>query len=323
MAAPAYSGMNLHVDRKVVNGQIWDDGSNVFRQDPSPEVDAAWENLTMSLGRIFITEEDWVRMGHSTRLGAKWPGDPGGKTYVGEFAVGHLLHCLNVLRKAAHLSYYEKRIPLNPFYWGHFSHCLDMIREDLMCQASLDVYPVVWMSHQDGPMPTLSINRKCRRWEDLLEYQATHGLTEAQDERMRTARRTPDAEEYEMPIEGIRMQQSLAEYHKLPDEAFKSLSTSAKPGDLAEVKRDVDAKDDYYARNYYVYHYAKADDTDKVKRDVDAKDDYYARNYYVYHYAKADDTDKVKSDADAAVEMPEHVKRAIAETQDISNALEM
>jgi hypothetical protein len=86
--APVYKDIDLHLDPVLQNGTIWYDADNIFRRDPSPEVDAAWGNLSHDF-HVAISKSEWIKMGLPADKGVKWEGDPTGQTYAGEIVAGH------------------------------------------------------------------------------------------------------------------------------------------------------------------------------------------------------------------------------------------
>lgn len=81
--APVYNNINLSLEHVHLDGELWWNASNIYRQDPSPEVDEAWANLYYSnANRVFVSEEDAIKMGWDLDILVKWPDDPTGRTYV-------------------------------------------------------------------------------------------------------------------------------------------------------------------------------------------------------------------------------------------------
>lgn len=108
ISAPVYNDIELDIEHVRVDGELWWDENNIFRQDPSPETDQAWEDLIGGeANRILVSKEDWVKTGLDPEVGAQWVGDPTGQTYMAEINVFHLIHCLDMLRRGAFMDYYE------------------------------------------------------------------------------------------------------------------------------------------------------------------------------------------------------------------------
>ncbi|KAF5325795.1 hypothetical protein D9611_000059 [Ephemerocybe angulata] len=112
-------------------------GRTIYQMAPSPEVDAAWDDLyNFGVSRIPRSSAD--RLVNATR---PIPGDE--DHYVVSLDVFHQLHCLNMLRKALHPEYYpDMRHDPNNLDDLHWGHCLESLRQSLMCSA--DISPLVW-----------------------------------------------------------------------------------------------------------------------------------------------------------------------------------
>ncbi|KAL9533758.1 UstYa family oxidase [Sphaerulina musiva] len=237
--SPVYNNINLSLEHVHLDGELWWNASNIYRQDPSPEVDEAWANLYYSnANRVFVSEEDAIKMGWDLDILVKWPDDPTGRTYVAEMNVFHLVHCVNVLRQGAFLDYYWYKRPIDPSYWTHFYHCLDMIRQEIMCTASLDLNPLVWVDSQNKPFPNFAIDRVCRRWEDVVHYREEFGLTDAQIHTMThdmRKQKSPHRRELATPPEAKKLFRAYAKWKKLD---FESDFTIIEPGDYGRTSDD-------------------------------------------------------------------------------------
>ncbi|KAH8675591.1 hypothetical protein BX600DRAFT_546380 [Xylariales sp. PMI_506] len=127
---------------------------SVYRQQGSPEVDAAWEALGEDYRAGVISEEDGLKSGltpyHVQRA----------KKYGGGFMVNvegmHHLHCLNLVRKSLYFNYgYYNALGLHAFkndgdiFRLHVTHCLDIIRQVLMCNVDTGVLGQVWVDPRE------------------------------------------------------------------------------------------------------------------------------------------------------------------------------
>jgi hypothetical protein len=158
------------------NGTLFDPDPNpIYRQPPSPEVDAAWEKISV-LGAIGITEQDVKRVGKDPSISVTAPGswELGEKNYLAYVDVFHQIHCLDTLRKAAHYDYYHRGTfgvegPTNG-YWAHVQHCTYMLLQTLQCHADVDVFTYTWVEGQDHPYPDFSANHQCRDFDAVWEW---------------------------------------------------------------------------------------------------------------------------------------------------------
>ncbi|KAL1311487.1 hypothetical protein AAFC00_001612 [Neodothiora populina] len=147
---------------------------SIFRQPPSPEVDAAWARIETQ-APIAISYADVVAQGKDPAMAAKFPESfgLGSDAYIGRVDVFHQIHCLNRLRM--HLQgnydyYYGKPDSNNRYHELHVSHCVYMLLQNLMCTANVDVYPHTWLDAQQNAFPDFSINHKCRDFEAILQW---------------------------------------------------------------------------------------------------------------------------------------------------------
>ena len=118
-------------------------------QDPSPEVDEAWELFS---GDVFLTPYNTVRdSGRSLSKSIHFPPSPDGQPgkYVATWDVFHQIHCLNWLRKATNWKYYYGDNKPGPVYLMHQKHCIHMLLQNLMCHADVDIVTFEWMEGHD------------------------------------------------------------------------------------------------------------------------------------------------------------------------------
>jgi hypothetical protein len=114
-------------------------------QDPSPEVDEAWELFSKDL---FLAPDSAVRdAGRSLSKSIHLPTSPEGEAgkYLATWDVFHQIHCLNWLRKAANWEYYYGNNKPGPVYSSHQKHCTHMLLQSLMCNADVDMITFDWM----------------------------------------------------------------------------------------------------------------------------------------------------------------------------------
>lgn len=170
----------------VFNGSFVNYPPSIYRSDPSDEVNAAWDKLA-DVGWLLITEEDVLNMGKDPRISSKASADllkAMGKNvdeelYYAQIDAFHQLHCLNEIRRHAYWDHYHKHkwgaydahTP-HPLHWTHISHCLEAIRQNIVCHANVEMITSTWTEGQDWPFPDFAINKKCRNFEQLQEYQA-------------------------------------------------------------------------------------------------------------------------------------------------------
>jgi hypothetical protein len=148
---------------------------------PSEDVDKAWEYLEWI--RTFpITADDIVGIGKDPRTAVKFPPDYGfgDDAYVAMLDIFHQLHCLNVLRTLAWEAFDRDGVtakePYPEIHWLHVGHCTEIVRENLMCNANLDVITFNWKETQLQPYPDFDLNKKCTNAEILMGWQEHNAL---------------------------------------------------------------------------------------------------------------------------------------------------
>ncbi|KAH8900839.1 hypothetical protein GQ53DRAFT_863583 [Thozetella sp. PMI_491] len=177
--SPLLDLIDISLISKRMNGSLLETNpKNIYRQSPSPEVDAAWGRI-QTRDSIVITREDVIRMGKDPEDASKYPEwmGLGSDAYIAKVDVFHQIHCLNTLRKNLHKNYdyyYDK--PEDKFQDLHVSHCLVNLLENLMCYGNVDVYTHVWNDAQIHPFADFNINHKCRDFDAILAWQEENAI---------------------------------------------------------------------------------------------------------------------------------------------------
>jgi hypothetical protein len=105
MVAPIFDkGVPIELDESMKNHTLWGDDENtsIYIQDPSPEVDAAWNYIAADASPIItISREEAIRLGRDPDVIVKAPEDwgMGNDAYPAQIDAFHEVHCLNMLRK--------------------------------------------------------------------------------------------------------------------------------------------------------------------------------------------------------------------------------
>ncbi|RQM04599.1 hypothetical protein DH86_00004312 [Scytalidium sp. 3C] len=175
---------------------------SVFRRDPSPEVDAAWERVT-ELNAFIISSDDVTRLGKDPAKAVKAPESwgYGSDAYLAQVDGIHLVHCLDILRKSLYHNY-EHYFPNGSsiHYHFHVSHCQEALARHLMCQPSVEMITYNWVDHMMPPYPDYDITKQCWNYEDLLQWKDEHRALTVNDERWMSLRRPKDAHPVPMPL---------------------------------------------------------------------------------------------------------------------------
>ena len=155
----------------------------IYRLPPSPEVDLAWDRIS-DVQAILIDSNEVENLGKdplkTVRAPERW--GFGSDAHWAEIDVFHQIHCLNSIRQSLYRDYYTgKDNETNPLAWGHVTHCIHNLVQYLMCTASTDVVTYNWVEGKPKPVPDFNINKKCRDFEGLLEWQNEHKLMDPRE----------------------------------------------------------------------------------------------------------------------------------------------
>lgn len=143
---------------------------------PSDAVNKVWDDLEL-IWTFPITAEDVRRLGKDPEVTSKFPPEYGlgDDAYVAQLDIFHQIHCLNLLRHTAWGEYDRDgktaKRPYSELHWLHVSHCVEIIRENVMCNANLDVITYQWVETQTTPYPDFDLNKKCVNADVLIEWQ--------------------------------------------------------------------------------------------------------------------------------------------------------
>ncbi|PTB81973.1 hypothetical protein M440DRAFT_1444809 [Trichoderma longibrachiatum ATCC 18648] len=155
-------------------------GSSIYREPPSPDVDKAWERLHKG-DRLFLVGEDEVsRIGKDPDVLIKAPLEwgYGDGQYLAANQGQHDIHCLNKLRMWIYAEhYYGGREAVREI---HALHCLHTLVQTLQCRYSTDVYTAMWVEGFDAPVIDFNVTRKCMNYENILHWNPEKPYTEEQ-----------------------------------------------------------------------------------------------------------------------------------------------
>ncbi|KAH8129504.1 hypothetical protein ACSS6W_002068 [Trichoderma asperelloides] len=172
--SPLIRDVEIRYTSKEFNGSFMNE--NIYRQEGSPEVDEAWEDLGVDYRAGVISYEDGLASGLGTSFVQR------AKKYGGGFLVNveglHHLHCLNLVRKALYFNYdrYKElgeHAFLNEEYIlrRHITHCLDTVRQALMCHIDTGVLGQVWINPEEPTaFPDFRTKHTCKNYEDIREW---------------------------------------------------------------------------------------------------------------------------------------------------------
>ncbi|PWY79171.1 hypothetical protein BO70DRAFT_429978 [Aspergillus heteromorphus CBS 117.55] len=167
----AYSPIldEFDIPLKLVQSKLdFFDNSSIFSQLPSPEVDEAWEKIAPAK-RVYLTTEQVIKLGKDPALTVRANNHP--DRHIGVLNGMHELHCLNEIRRNLHRDYYWPDGIRSPTHWIHLYHCVDAIKQALTCSGNVDVVTFNWMEMVQEPFFDFSVNRVCRDFDRILEWQ--------------------------------------------------------------------------------------------------------------------------------------------------------
>ncbi|KAL8813118.1 MAG: hypothetical protein Q9223_007125, partial [Gallowayella weberi] len=160
-----------------LNGTLFPPKTLSFsRLEPGPQTDEIWETFE-PLNVFPISHADIVALGKDPNLAVRFPDHIfglGDEAYMAGYDSLHKTHCLNELRKMT-FEDYGAEAPVEKkkhgrLWWIHLRHCVDMLMQDQLCHADADVITFTWVDTQSHPWADMSINRKCRSWEQLMAW---------------------------------------------------------------------------------------------------------------------------------------------------------
>ncbi|KAJ4465954.1 hypothetical protein C8J55DRAFT_462162 [Lentinula edodes] len=136
----------------------------IYEKPPSPEVDAAWVELTKSsIARVpqsvaqKLPNETWPV-----------PGTADAPEYIISPDVFHALHCLDLLRMKLYPDHYSSKFPLNQK--GHAEHCVGHIRQSLMCFGDMTTNVYQYSKNHGYAFLRTDVAHTCRDFEKLKSW---------------------------------------------------------------------------------------------------------------------------------------------------------
>ncbi|PYH89273.1 hypothetical protein BO71DRAFT_453540 [Aspergillus ellipticus CBS 707.79] len=150
--SPIFDRLEIPLVTKKMNATLIEpDSLSIYRQPPSPKVDAAWKRLGNIKLIVISHPED----------AAKWPETFGfgPHAYIGRIDVFHQIHCLDWLRREAYFDhYFGKKWPPGT------------------TPANVDIYTHFLADAQLNAFPDFSVNHKCRDFDALLAWQEENSI---------------------------------------------------------------------------------------------------------------------------------------------------
>ncbi|XWX02328.1 hypothetical protein V2A60_010365 [Cordyceps javanica] len=140
-----------------------EDSESKYRGEPSPEIDAAWDEL-LKYNNLRVSDEE-LRAANASSV----PLSDGGGGHLATLDVYHTLHCVNRARKALYPAHYPS--PNRPeLDRAHVEHCLDLLRQVLMCHGDVALHTYRWRGDVPVPWPAFRTTHQCRRWDRIVAW---------------------------------------------------------------------------------------------------------------------------------------------------------
>ncbi|KAG1730986.1 uncharacterized protein EDB91DRAFT_1349505 [Suillus paluster] len=158
------------------NGSL--DAPSIYRGSPSPEIDAAWDRVSLGARQGRLTLEQLLRTGEKPSPSmVRYPDEYGGG-YVVAGEATHQLHCVNMLRRVTwgdrgQSSDHKNHESLESFRI-HLDHCIEMLRQILMCHGDVTMLTYDWVEGHEDPFPNFNVRHQCRNFEKALDWMNEH-----------------------------------------------------------------------------------------------------------------------------------------------------
>lgn len=78
----------------------------------------------------------------------------------------------------------------------------------------MNLYRMIWIDRQHKPWPEFTVNRQCRRWDDIQDWYEKHKLSDEDYKTLSQMVRPEDEYEYTMPSEGVKLVDALDAWEK-------------------------------------------------------------------------------------------------------------
>ncbi|KAJ8091063.1 hypothetical protein PM082_024673 [Marasmius tenuissimus] len=165
-----YSPVNHLIEHEVVTFHSGINGDTTkYMGPPSPEVDAAWDELYgFGMSKISKHEADQLPL-RTVRIS----GDR--DRYAVQLDVFHQLHCLNMIRKALYPDYYHGLYPpghnnTHEDDMNHVAHCVEHIRQGITCASDVSLIVWEWVPEKNTTMGRSGTPHTCRKFDKIAEW---------------------------------------------------------------------------------------------------------------------------------------------------------
>ncbi|CAI4219629.1 unnamed protein product [Parascedosporium putredinis] len=185
--SPIFDVVNLNASSTVINGRFRDRES-IWRQAPSPEVDAAWNRAAAEgFELVGVSRDDVIKSNKDpdscVQIPSSWGEQLGDNNYLAQIDVFHQIHCLDMIRREAFSDHYFKDTIRDERRTSHLTHCLHIVLQNLMCTADVGIITHNWIRNEryptepkTRPFEDFNIVKKCRNFDALLDWTEAHAI---------------------------------------------------------------------------------------------------------------------------------------------------
>jgi hypothetical protein len=165
-------------DVQFNGNSAFDDHGRFFLANPSPinytgagpEVDAAWDNITLEGQRDFLISEKEARELWPNDYKVHWNNNKNG--YVVGLDLFHALHCLDNLRKSFYPEFYPVKASRKASLRLHQGHCINQLRQHVMCAGDMTPYGMKWYPNPGRYYADSDVTHTCRNFKQLQDWTA-------------------------------------------------------------------------------------------------------------------------------------------------------
>ncbi|KAJ5587751.1 uncharacterized protein N7459_003516 [Penicillium hispanicum] len=180
--SPVVNEVGIEYTVQEFNGSLLKE--NIYRQDASPEVDAAWESLGVNYRSVRVAPEDAEESNlaaDQVKINQKYGGG-----FPANVEGLHHLHCLNLLRQSLYYNYDYYHAQGDGAFSNndyivrrHVSHCLDVLRQQLMCSVDTGVLGQIWI-YPENPEPYVDFNtrHRCKNFDAIRSWAEANQMPE-------------------------------------------------------------------------------------------------------------------------------------------------
>ncbi|KAG2068292.1 hypothetical protein BDR04DRAFT_1158121 [Suillus decipiens] len=153
------------------------DATSIYRGSPSPEIDAAWDKISLDARPVRMTLEQLLRTGETPSPAmVRYPDEYGGG-YMATVEFIHQLHCLDMLRRASHGDTYYNHANMHESpeeFRTHLDHCIEILRQFTMCSGDVTMITHDWVEGRTEPFADFNVHHECRNFEKVSDWVDEH-----------------------------------------------------------------------------------------------------------------------------------------------------